>query len=70
MSVSGVIGQSIYTPKNYNMTKHGKSIEHGEFPAIARWWFEICFIFFPGSLGKMNPFWRAYFSIGLNQTTN
>ena len=28
----------------------------------ARWWFH--FFFHPENLGKMNPFWRAYFSNG------
>ena len=33
---------------------------------ITRWWFPI-FFFSPRNLGKMNPFWRAYFSDGLVQ---
>ena len=35
-----------------------------------RWWLQIFFIFIP-ILGKMNPFWRTYFSDGLKlETTN
>ena len=30
-----------------------------------RWWFRHLFLFSPRKLGKMNPFWRAYFSNGL-----
>ena len=32
-----------------------------------RWWQLKCFLSSPRKLGKMNPFWRAYFSKGLVQ---
>ena len=32
---------------------------------VFRWGFQIFFVFSPQKLGKMNPFWRAYFSNGL-----
>ena len=37
----------------------------GEY-TIPRWRFQICFLFSPRNLGKMNPFWRVYFSKGWN----
>ena len=36
----------------------------------ARWWQLKYFLFSPRTLGKMNPFWRAYFSDGWEKTTN
>ena len=35
----------------------------------SRWWFPIIFILCPRALGKMNPFWRTYFSKGLKPPT-
>ena len=32
----------------------------------ARWWFEAVFYFYPETLGKMKPFWRAYFQMSWN----
>ena len=34
---------------------------------MSRWWQLKYFLFSPRKLGKMNPFWRAYFSTGLVQ---
>ena len=34
---------------------------------LTRSWFQIFFYFHPETWGKMNPFWRAYFSKGLVQ---
>ena len=34
---------------------------------MTRWWQLKYFLFSPRKLGKMNPFWRAYFSDGLVQ---
>ena len=36
---------------------------------LSGWWFQIFFLFHP-YLGKMNPFWRAYFSDGLKPPTS
>ena len=35
--------------------------------SIARWWFQICFIFIP--TWERFPFWRSYFSKGLKPPT-
>ena len=43
------------------------SIQRRRPPWTSRWWQLKYFLFPPRSLGKMNPFWRAYFSIGLVQ---
>ena len=37
---------------------------------FARWWQLKYFLFSSRSLGKMNPFWRAYFSKGLKPPTS
>ena len=37
--------------------------------SISRWWQLKYFSFSPRKLGKMNPIWRAYFSIGLKPPT-
>ena len=38
-------------------------------PTYSMWWFQKIFGFHPEKLGKMNPFWRAYFSKGLKPPT-
>ena len=38
--------------------------------SIDRWWQLHYVLFSPRRLGKMNPFWRAYFLMGWNPTTN
>ena len=35
------------------------------FPSLTGWWQLKYFLFSPQTLGKMNPFWRAYVSNGL-----
>ena len=37
---------------------------------FSRWWQLDYFLFSPRTLGKMNPFWRAYFSDGLKPPTS
>ena len=37
--------------------------------SFSRWWQLKYFLFSPRNLGKMNPFWRAYFSKGLKPPT-
>ena len=37
---------------------------------LSGWWFHSYFLFPPRTLGKMNPFWRAYFSKGLKPPTS
>ena len=44
------------------------SYSNGETTPTTRWWFQIFFYVHP-YLGKMNPFWRAYFSKGLKPPT-
>ena len=50
----------------YGKLVGAKKLDHVPFvPCTSRWWQLKHFLFSPRNLGKMNPFWRAYFSNGL-----
>ena len=51
-----------------NIKCHGRKWWNFWWPnGPSRWWQLKYFLFSPRKLGKMNPFWRAYFSKGLVQ---
>ena len=54
---------------NISMMTVWRILFKNECTSRTRWWFQIFFEFHP-YLGKMNPFWRAYFSRGLKPPTS
>ena len=63
---AGMLGKKICGQKHILNPHSPGSISH-ESVRSSRWWILKYFLCSPRNLGKMNPFWRAYFSKGLVQ---